>query len=77
MPLVAKALQRKGVSQKCPMYGKSELKGLREEEFQLPSFPHPQNGVIDASNLTILPCASVVCLNCGFVAQFSLQELLK
>lgn len=77
MPLVANALQKKGASQVCPICGKPELKGLREEEFQLPSFNHPKNGTIDASNLTLLPCAAVVCLNCGYVAQFSLRELLK
>lgn len=74
---VASALERKGVSTKCPMCGQMTLKGLRNEEFQLASFNHPQNGIIDASNITLLPCATVTCLHCGFVAQFVLPVLLK
>jgi len=74
---VAAALERKGVSSKCPMCGKSELKGLREEEFQLISMNHPNNGSIDGTAVTMLPCATVTCLHCGYVARFVLADLLK
>ena len=74
---VATSLQKKGITQKCPMCGKMELKGLREEEFQLLSLNHPKDGGIDVSNTTMLPCATVTCLHCGFVARFVLPDLLK
>lgn len=74
---VASALERKGISTKCPMCGKPELKGLREEEFQLISMNHPSNGFIDTSNVTILPCATVTCLHCGYAARFVLADLLS
>lgn len=74
---VSNALVRKGVTSKCPMCGHHELKGLREEEFQLLSFNHPENGSIDTSGITMLPCATVTCLHCGYVAQFALLNLLK
>lgn len=74
---VKDALQRKGVPHVCPMCGKPELKGLRKEEFQLISMNHPKDGSIDPSETTMLPCATVICLNCGHVAQFALEWLLK
>ena len=72
-----KLLSSKGISTKCPMCGKEEFKGIREEEFQLVSFSHPQNGVIDVRETTILPCITVNCLHCGFLAQFSLADLRR
>lgn len=75
--IVADALKRKGVSDKCPMCGKNELKGLREEEFQLLSMNHPNGGNIDATSVTMLPTATVTCLNCGYVARFVLADLLR
>lgn len=74
---VSKALAQRGVSAKCPMCGRSELKALREEELQLLSLNHPKDGNIDASDVTMLPCATAMCLHCGFVAQFALPTLLK
>lgn len=74
---VKNALIRKGVSTKCPMCGKFELMGIREEEFQLLSLNHPKNGSIDASNVTMLPCATVTCLHCGYVARFVLADLQR
>lgn len=74
---VVNALSRKGITSRCPMCGHFELKGLREEEYQLLSFSHPDNGNIDVSNITMLPCATVVCLHCGYAAQFVLPALLK
>lgn len=74
---ISSALMRKNITQVCPMCGKHELTGIREEEIQLMSFTHPQNGAMVLTGTTMIPCAALVCQNCGYVAHFTLQSLLK
>lgn len=72
---VGVALEKYGVTKKCPMCGEETFGLLRTEEFQLCSFAHPDG--IPTPELTILPAATVECANCGFMAQFDLRTLLR
>lgn len=68
---IQQALNAKGVRSSCPMCGQSNL-AVVDGYFNPTLQPHYQGIMLGGASI---PSAVVACLNCGFVAQFSLGVL--
>lgn len=67
------ALQRRGVSERCPRCNRDEINLVRDEYF--PAHCGPERVLTGAPSNHMLQCAAVVCGNCGFLSLHSLWHL--
>lgn len=68
-------IQSKLGNLKCPICGKTDM-FYTDVPTHVISFPTTESG-IDFTKVSYMNCLCVKCLNCGYVMQFHLDNLLK
>lgn len=73
---VTSALINKVGNKPCPMCSKPAGFSVDVHEYQETSFNRNENGVLVTGEQWYVPCALMICNNCGYIIKFSLEKLL-
>ncbi len=71
------AFEKKIGARPCPLCGKLAGFTFESEEFQHLGFERNRMGVDFTKEHNFIPCATIVCKNCGCIQQIALPVLLN
>lgn len=70
------AIQAKIGSRPCPLCGKLSGFGVEFPEYQILAYERDANTLNMRNDFGYIPCAIIICKNCGCIHHLSLQVLL-